>query len=581
MTDSPSPSQPQRIRLGDLLVSQQVITQEQLMAALQEQKSSGEKLGQALISLGMVDERTMLEVLSRQLSIPFVDLHHYNIDKGMVRSIPETVARRFRVIVLGEEDGKVVLGMSDPADIFALDEVSRRLGKEVSPVAVVEAEILENLDISYSRNEEIHNLAVELDEVLTEAAVDISSLVDDVPETDAPVARLLQSIFEEAMSANASDIHIEPEEQILRIRQRIDGILTERVINERRIAGALVVRLKLMAGLDISEKRLPQDGRFNLKVKGRDVDIRMSTMPVQFGESVVLRILNHSAAVLSLDNTGMPERMVERFRHFLHRPNGLVLVTGPTGSGKTTTLYSGLTELNSADRKIITAEDPVEYRLPRINQVQINEKIDLTFTTVLRATLRQDPDVLLVGEIRDRESAEIAMRAAMTGHLVLSTLHTNDACSSPLRLVDMGVDPYLVASSLKAVVAQRLLRRLCERCAKPHEPDAGEKQLIEMVSRLREVKATDYRSAAGCPHCFNTGYKGRVGAFEWLEVNTEMADHLRENNARGFLKAVQESRTFRPLSVSAMEYAEKGITSLAEVMRVSAQLDDDQAVDID
>jgi len=551
------------------------------MEALQEQKKSGQKLGQAMVSMGMVDEKTLLEVLSRQMNIPFVDLHHYNIEAEKVQSIPETVARRFRVIVLGEENGKVVLGMSDPADILAIDAVSQRLGKEVSPVAVVEDDLLEGLDISYNRSEEIQNLATELDEVLTESTIDIAHLIDDVPETDAPVARLLETVFDEAIHANASDIHIEPEEHILRIRQRIDGILSERVMNERRIAGALVVRLKLMAGLDISEKRLPQDGRFNLKVKGRDVDIRMSTMPVQFGESVVLRILNHSDAVLSLDNTGMPGRMVERFRHFLHRPNGLVLVTGPTGSGKTTTLYSGLTELNSADRKIITAEDPVEYRLPRINQVQINEKIDLTFSKVLRATLRQDPDVLLVGEIRDRESAEIAMRAAMTGHLVLSTLHTNDASSSPLRLVDMGVDPYLVASSLKAVVAQRLLRRLCDKCAKPHEPDAGEKQLIEMVSKLREIKATDYRSGVGCPHCFNTGYKGRVGAFEWLEVNTEMADHLRENDAKGFLRAVNRSRTFRPLSVSAMEYAEKGITSLAEVMRVSAQLDDDQAADID
>ncbi|MCB1667852.1 MAG: GspE/PulE family protein [Porticoccaceae bacterium] len=574
-------SQPQRIRLGDLLISQQVITPEQLQEALQAQKDSGQKLGQALISLGFVDERTVLEILSRQLNIPFVDLHHYNIEPEQVRSIPETVARRFRVIVLGEENGKVVLGMCDPADIFAIDDVSRRLGKEISPVAVVEAELLDSLDMSYGRSEQIQSLAAELDEVLSEATVDISNLINDVPDSDAPVARLLESIFEEAIKTNASDIHIEPEEKILRIRQRIDGMLSERIMNERRIAGALVVRLKLLAGLDISEKRLPQDGRFHIKVKGRDIDLRMSTMPVQYGESVVLRILNHADAVLSLNNSGMPERMVGRFRDFLHRPNGLVLVTGPTGSGKTTTLYSGLTELNTADKKIITVEDPVEYRLPRVNQVQINEKIGLTFAKVLRATLRQDPDVLLVGEIRDRESAEIAMRAAMTGHLVLSTLHTNDACSSPLRLVDMGVDPYLVASSLKAVVAQRLLRRLCDKCAKSHQPDAGEKQLIEMISKLREIKATDYRTAVGCPHCFNTGYRGRVGAFEWLEVNDEMADHLRENNSRGFLKAVHQSRTFRPLSVSAMEYAEKGITSLSEVMRVSAQLEDEQLTDVD
>ncbi len=580
MTDTAAPVQ-QRIRIGDLLVAQQIITSDQLQQALQEQKRSGQKLGQTLVEMGLVDETSLLEILSRQLNIPFIDLHHYQIDAEQIRALPETVARRFRVLVLGEEDGKVTLGMSDPTDIFAMDEVSRVLQKPVAPAAVVESELLNLLDITYSRAEEIASLALELDEELHEAAIDLSHLVDDVPETDAPVARLLETIFEEALNVKASDIHIEPDEHVLRIRQRIDGILSEQVMNEKRIVGALVVRLKLLAGLDISEKRLPQDGRFNLKVKDRSIDVRMSTMPVQWGESVVLRLLNHSAEVLTIENSGMPARMIERFRYFLHRPNGLVLVTGPTGSGKTTTLYSGLTELNTVDRKIITAEDPVEYRLPRVSQVQINDKIGLTFAGVLRATLRQDPDVLLVGEIRDRESAEIAMRAAMTGHLVLSTLHTNDATSSPLRMTDMGVDPFLVASALKAVVAQRLLRRLCEKCAKPHEPDSGERQLIEMVSRLREVKGSDFRQAAGCHHCFNTGYRGRVGAFEWLEINREMADCLRENDARGFMQAVNSSRTFRPLSVSAMDYAEKGITSLSEVMRVSAQLDDDNPMHAD
>lgn len=564
-----------RVRIGDLLVAQQIITPDQLQQALLAQQKSGRKLGQALVEMGLVSETTLSEVLSQQLKIPFIDLRHYQFDVEQVRRLPEMVARRFRVLVLGEELGRVVLGMADPTDIFAIDEVTRVLQKPLTTAAVVESELFTILDIAYSRGEEIASLALELDEELHDASVDLAHLADDLPEDDAPVARLLQTIFEEAVNTKASDIHIEPDEQVLRIRQRIDGMLSEHVMNEKRIAGALVVRLKLMAGLDISEKRLPQDGRFNLKVKNHNLDVRMSTMPVQWGESVVLRMLNHSAEVLNIENTGMSERMVERFRHFLNRPSGLVLVTGPTGSGKTTTLYSGLAELNTVDRKIITAEDPVEYRLPRINQVQINEKIGLDFAAVLRAALRQDPDILLVGEIRDRESAEIALRASMTGHLVLSTLHTTDACSSPLRLADMGVDPYLVAASLKAVVAQRLLRRLCDKCAAPHEPDISERQLIAMVARVREADRLDFRKAVGCSHCFNTGYRGRIGAFEWLEVNNEMADCLRENHGRAFLAAVQNSRSFQPLSASAMEYAERGLTSLAEVMRVSSQLDDD------
>lgn len=568
-----------RIRIGDLLVAQQIITDDQLQSALQEQKRGGKRLGHTLIDMGFVDENTLLEVLSKQLNIPFIDLRHYHFDASMVELLPETLARRHRVIVLSENNGRILVGMSDPSDIFAIDEISRTLGKPVEAAAVSESALLDILDVSYSRADQLSSLAGELEEELNEAAVDLSHLLDDVSESNAPVARLLETIFEEALQTNASDIHIEPDEHVLRIRQRIDGILNEHVMNEKRIAGAVVVRLKLLAGLDISEKRLPQDGRFNLKIKDRSIDIRMSTMPVQWGESVVLRLLNHNADVLTVEKSGMPSRMIERFRHHLHRPNGLVLITGPTGSGKTTTLYSGLTELNTSDRKIITVEDPVEYRLPRINQVQINEKIGLDFATVLRATLRQDPDVLLVGEIRDRESAEIAMRAAMTGHLVLSTLHTNDASSSPLRLTDMGVDPFLVASSLKAVVAQRLLRKLCDRCSYPHEPDASEQQLIAMISRLREVKGNDFRAAKGCPHCFNTGYRGRVGAFEWLEISPEMADCLRENDAKAFLQAVKNSRTFRPLAVSAMDYAEKGQTSLSEVMRVAAQLDDDNPME--
>jgi len=570
---------PKRIRIGDLLVNHNMITEPQLQHALQEQKLTGHKLGAILVELGYVDENSLLSLLSQQLHIPFVELKHFRFDKTLVQSLPETTARRFRVMILKEVPDGLLLGMSDPTDIFGLDELQRIIKKPLKPAVVRESELLDILDIVYSREEEIATLAGELDEELEESAVDLGDIATDVGDTDAPVVKLLQKIFEEAVNAKASDIHIEPDETVLRIRRRIDGVLTEQVMNEKRIAVALVVRLKLMAGLDISEKRLPQDGRFNLKVKNRNIDVRISTMPVQFGESVVMRLLDHTDGVLALEKVGMPDELITRFRRAIHRPHGLVLVTGPTGSGKTTTLYGALSELNSPEKKIITVEDPVEYRLPRISQVQVHEKIGLDFGQVLRATLRQDPDVLLVGEIRDSESAEIALRASMTGHMVLSTLHTNDAVSSALRLIDMGVDGYLVATALKAIIAQRLVRRICDSCIETHEPNANERQLIASVAKGEDHRTTLFKRGAGCPHCLNTGYRGRVGVFEMLEINNAMAEALRENSISGFSKATHENPHFRPLSYSAFEYAVKGITSLEEVMRVSAEVEDELAMD--
>ncbi|MCH8257705.1 MAG: type II/IV secretion system protein, partial [Proteobacteria bacterium] len=477
-----------RIRIGDVLIAQKLITEDQLNEALAEQKRTGRKLGQTLVGLNFIEEDVLLPLLSEQLGIPYIDREHFHFDRALVQKLPEVSARRFRVIVLREDSDGFLLGMADPTDIFCLDEVARILKNPVKPATVRQSELLDILDIAYSREEDIASLAVELEDELTESGVtiDLSSFGADVTGNEAPVVKLLQKIFEDAINNKASDIHIEPDETVLRIRQRIDGVLTEQVMNEKRIASALMVRLKLMCDLDISEKRLPQDGRFNLKIKERNIDVRLSTMPVQFGESVVMRLLDHTEGVLSLDKVGMPPDLVTRFRQVIHRPHGLILVTGPTGSGKTTTLYGALSEINKPETKIITVEDPVEYRLPRVNQVQVNEKIGLDFPTVLRATLRQDPDILLIGEIRDRESAEIALRAAMTGHLVLSTLHTNDAVTSALRLIDIGVDGHLIATALKCVVAQRLVRRVCESCGAPHEPDVSEQQLIALINLKSE-----------------------------------------------------------------------------------------------
>ncbi len=564
-----------RIRIGDILVAQQIITQDQLMEALAEQKNTGFKLGRQLIALGLVDENTLLNILSEQLNYPFIELKHYRYNRDLVQTLPETVARRYRVIVLKDEPDGILLGMSDPTDIFGLDEIQNLMNRPIKPAVVREDELLDILDVAYSRASEIASLAEQLDEELESDQIDIANIVGDAEESDTPVIKLLQKIFEEAIHAGASDVHIEPDETVLRIRQRIDGSLVEQVMNEKRIANALVVRLKLMSSLDISEKRLPQDGRFNLKVGTHSIDVRLSTMPVQFGESVVMRILDHSGGVRPLGEVGMPESYVHIFRHAITRPHGLVLVTGPTGSGKTTTLYGALTELNTSETKIITVEDPVEYRLPRISQVQIHEKIGLNFSTILRATLRQDPDVLLIGEIRDAESAEIALRAAMTGHMVLSTLHTNDAVTSALRLVDMGVDTYLVASSLKAVVAQRLVRKICVSCSEPYTPNEQELMWIRKMRKGEACDLTAMRKGSGCSLCFNTGYRGRLGVFEILEIDGRMADALRDNDVLAFNTAAHAHPNYRPLSQGALNYALQGVTTMDEVMRVTAEIEED------
>lgn len=563
----------QKIRLGELLVQNNVITPTQLDTALARQKEQGQKLGRTLVDMGYVDEEQYLSYLSQQLQIPFVDLRRYNFDVSLIHLLPETYARRYRAIVLADKGNHSLVGMADPMDIFAFDELERILEQPVQQALVRESELLNTLDLVYRRTEDIASFAEELDEELTEGQFDLESLTLDADESDAPVVKLLQSIFEDAVQVRASDIHIEPDETVLRIRQRVDGVLQEQVMKERRIAPALVLRLKLLSGLDISEKRLPQDGRFSLKIKGRKIDVRLSTMPIENGESVVMRLLDQTEGATDLNHVGMPPAMLERFRKLIHMPHGLILVTGPTGSGKTTTLYGALQELNEVGKKIITVEDPVEYRLHRINQVQINPKIDLTFSRVLRSALRQDPDILLVGEIRDTDTAEIALRAAMTGHLVLSTLHTNDAVSSAMRLVDMGAEGFLAATALRAVVAQRLVRRLCDNCYIDHNPETKDLAWIKsMLGTDKEI--TGLKKAVGCHRCNNSGYRGRIGVFELLVLNDALSDALRRSNSSDFVRIAKKTPGYQPLVISALEFALQGITSLEEVFRVAEQIDE-------
>ena len=554
-----------KVRLGDLLVQNGLINDGQLQKALSQQRQSGRKLGSTLVSMGLVTEFQLLELLSEHLKVPLINLSDFKVDANAVRLLPEIQARRYRALVLADKGDTLLVGMSDPADINAVDDLSAKLPKPIEVAVVSESQLFEAYENHYRKTEEIASFAQELaDEYEDETEFQLNSGLSD--DEDNVVAKLLQSIFEDAVMAKASDIHIEPDEKQLRIRMRVDGVLQENIIKEANIAAALVLRLKLMSGLDISEKRLPQDGRAQVTIKNHKIDVRVSTMPVQTGESVVLRLLDQSHGVLSLEQTGMPPLIMQKFRGLLSRPHGMILVTGPTGSGKTTTLYGALNELNKAETKIITVEDPVEYRLPRINQVQVNPKIGLSFSNVLRTCLRQDPDILMVGEMRDHETVEIGLRGALTGHLVLSTLHTNDAISSAIRLLDMGAPGYLVASSLKAIVAQRLIRKICDNCSIEHIPTDEHKIWLSQLDS--QLAASSFKKGKGCQRCNFNGYRGRVGVFELLQLNENMMRALKNDDTAGFTEAAQSSAGFRTLAQAALDYAKLGITSLDEVMRL-------------
>ena len=562
-----------RVRIGDLLVSKGLIKEDQLMTALDEQKKSGKKIGKALIDLNFVTEQQMLEVMADHFSYPFVDLVRFQLNTELITQLPETQARRFRAILLADQPDGFLVGMLDPLDLMAIDELQRNLKRPVHPAFVKEQDLMNALDRAYRRRDEIASLATELeDELESSTDFDLEELASTGEASEAPAVRMLQSIFEDAVQVRASDIHIEPDEGVLRVRLRVDGELQEQVMKEKRIASALVSRLKIMSGLDISEKRLPQDGRFNIRILGKSIDVRLSTLPTPYGESVVMRLLDQSQGTLELAQLGMPDDIRQRFETLIQRPHGMILVTGPTGSGKTTTLYSALNLLNKPEKKIITAEDPIEYRLPRITQVQVNTKVGLTFSSVLRTALRQDPDIILVGEMRDQETAEIGLRAAMTGHLVLSTLHTNDSISTAMRLIDMGCDAYLVASSLRAVIAQRLIRKVCEYCSEADQLSSQERAWIRNISPAHVN--TPFVKGRGCHQCNNTGYSGRIGVYELLEMDDAMLDGLRRNSAAEFANAANANPHYVSLTDCAMRYAEQGITSVHEVFRISASLDE-------
>jgi MSHA biogenesis protein MshE len=563
-----------RIRLGELLLEQQIVTEEQLKQALAEQKRSGRKLGRVLGDLGFMSEASLHEFLSKHLQVPFVDLKKVRIDGEAVKLLPEALARRYRALVLQHDDRGLLIGMADPSDLHAYDELQSKLKLPLRLALIGEADFLKTLDTVYRQTDAIATLAEAVRDDLREGDVDIEQLSAEEGSPDAPVLKLLQSMFHDAMQARASDIHIEPGEDKLRIRLRVDGVLQEQIIEGRRVAGALVSRLKLMCGLDISEKRLPQDGRFSLRVRDAAVDVRVATMPTTHGESVVMRLLSQSTALLSLEKLGMSASIEERFRRLVERHSGMVLVTGPTGCGKTTTLYAALNHINRPGVKVITVEDPVEYRLERITQVQVMPKIGLDFARVLRTALRQDPDIILVGEMRDRETVDIGLRGAMTGHLVFSTLHTINAIATVNRLLDMGAPGYMIAAAVNCIVAQRLVRRACTDCAQPIAPTPNQRAWLANCRPALNIERQRLVAGIGCTFCNFTGYRGRVAVYEILEFDRALADNVRRGDIEGFVRAARSNATYVPLAQGAIELALTGVTSLAEAMAIGSGLEE-------
>jgi MSHA biogenesis protein MshE len=557
--------------IAELLLSNHLITKEQLDYALNMQKKSDKKIGEILVDLGYVEENKLLNLIASQLNIPYIDLKNYPLDHELVKLLPEFYARHFRSIILKKEDNVYLIGMTDPQDLIAIDEIERIIKSKITLALIREDDLLYVLDNVYRRSEEISHFAESLSAELKPSEMSLFSETQNLNSEDMPVVNLLRSIFEDAVQINASDIHIEPGESVLRIRLRVDGVLQEQIIQEKAITQALVQRVKLVAGLNIAEKRLPQDGRFTINVRKKIFDVRVSTLPIQFGESLVMRLLNQSADVLRITEVGMPKPILEYYSQVLYASYGLLLIVGPTGSGKTTTMYASLNELNKPEDKIITVEDPVEYRLPRVNQVQVNSKIDLTFANVLRSILRQDPDIIMIGELRDQETAEIALRAAMTGHFVLTTLHTNDTISSATRLLDMGAQGYLIASVLRAVIAQRLVRRVCEQCAISDPLTDAERTWLTSINADLE-KHAQFKRGVGCTYCHYTGYIGRAGVFELLPMTPDLINALRQDDTSVFEKLARQQPLYQPLVLSGLEMAARGITSVQEIIKMAGEI---------
>jgi type IV pilus assembly protein PilB len=560
-------------RLGELLVREQVINVQQLNAATEAQRTSGERIGACLIQQGAIDEKTLVSFLSRQYHVPTIDLADFDIEKEVLDLVGAEVSRKHMIIPVHKAGSSIVIAIGDPSNLMAIDDIKFLTGFNVEMVIAGESQILSSIEKHYESDvsSAYDNVMQDFDESDIEFQMDDEdqgglNLEKDAEE--APVVRLVNLVLVDAMKKGASDIHIEPYEKEFRVRLRIDGALYEVMRPPLKLKNAVVSRIKIMASLDISERRLPQDGRIKLKLgKGREMDFRVSILPTLFGEKIVMRLLDKSNLQLDMTKLGFTQGALKNFKKGIHQPFGMVLVTGPTGSGKTTTLYSALSDLNKVSENISTAEDPVEFNLAGINQVQMHEGIGLNFAAALRSFLRQDPDIIMVGEIRDFETAEISIKAALTGHLVLSTLHTNDAPSTISRMLNMGIEPFLITAALNVIVAQRLARRICSKCRA--EVQVPEEQLLELQVPQQFIGKFQTFEGKGCATCSQTGYKGRVAIYEVLEAKDELKQLILEGAPTSTLKRAAMQQGMISLRQAALQKFMEGLTTAGEVGRVS------------
>lgn len=546
-----------RKRLGDLLVETGMLTAEQLQAALAE-KADGQKLGDALLQQGLITEQQLIEVLEFQLGIPHISLYRYPFDTKLFTLVPKELATRKLVIPLKKEGDKLFVAMADPMDFFTVDDLRLSTGFQVETAIATKDDILRAINKYYDSNEGF--------EEFMELNAPVETIKEEVlTEADSPIIRLVNQLLSGASTLKASDIHIDPQETRIVVRYRVDGILRVQRVLPKHMQNVLIARIKIMANLDITENRIPQDGRIKVNIDFHPVDLRVSTMPTVFGEKVVMRILDMGSTLNDIEKLGFNKQNVDRFLKMITKPNGIVLITGPTGSGKSSTLYATLNKLNSEEVNIITIEDPVEYQLEGINQIQVNQNVGMTFAAGLRSILRQDPDIIMVGEIRDKETVEVSVRASLTGHLVLSTLHTNDALSSVTRMLDMGVEPFLVASSLSGVVAQRLVRKVCRDCAKAQEPTKRE---IDIFAK-RGIQIDTVWKGSGCSSCNMTGYRGRIAIHEVLDINEELRKAIMNEEPVTVLREIAVKNETIFLIDDGLLKVKQGLTTTEEVLRVA------------
>jgi type IV pilus assembly protein PilB len=565
-------------RLGELLLAAGTITEEELERGLELQKGTRERLGTVLISNNIITEDKLIEALQMQLGIEFIDLTKVNIPTELAQALPKNIAKQYQVVPVKVVKDELYLAMSDPMNFYAIEEVRKAVRKKVVPMVATSASVERAIQVLYGNE----GAAKAIEEMKREAAA--SGETVSVPDTafvtnqlgedgvnSAPTIRLVNSIIERAITERASDIHMEPRENEMHIRMRIDGLMRDILTVPKDLQSSVISRMKIMSGMDIAERRVPQDGRFNVRIKDKDIDLRVSTLPTVYGEKIVARLLDKSGQKLSKDAIGLSGSDLQKYEHMLHCRSGVLLIVGPTGSGKSTTMYTMIDDLNKDDVNLVTLEDPVEYNVDGVNQVQINEKTGMTFANGLRAILRQDPDIIAVGEIRDGETADIAMRSAITGHVVLSTIHTNDAVGTIERLYDIGVEPYLVSSAMRGIISQRLVRRICPNCKEAYEP--SEDELLELGMPAKSGML--FYKGKGCPNCFHTGYRGRTAVFEMLEITSKVRAMISRRAGRDEIETELKKPEigFVSLRKNALRLVLEGVTTGEEVLRVISEED--------